>query len=165
MRLTTEAVFLMLTWVVLVSTALVLLALHVRGVRRALRTANHQAVLRSREPYHELVARYPYIQRVLFEGEDLDALDDDSRVRVTQAWTILLTWHESVLLHEQSGGIAPATAEQWTNMLIRQLHTPVFQRLWREHGWTFHPALRLFVSAAAGLPAPKAPDIRAHANA
>ncbi|NUR71538.1 MAG: hypothetical protein HOU81_12025 [Hamadaea sp.] len=158
MKLTIEAVFAGLVWVAVVTGALMVLAMHVRDVRRGLRTANHQALLQSRTPYHEMVMRYPVIHRVLFEGEDFDRLDDDSRVRVTQAWSLLMTWHESVLLHEQSGAIAKATADQWTTMLRGQLRTPAFQRLWVEHGWTFHPALKLFVSVAAGLPAPKSPD-------
>jgi len=147
-------------WVVGVSGGLVLLGVHVRAVRRSLRTATYQALLQSRNPFHEMVTEYPYIHRVLLEGEDMDRLDDDARVRVTQAWAILMTWHESVLLHRQSGAISSTTAEQWANLLRRQLRTPAFRRLWREYGWTFHPVLRMFVAAEAGLPAPREPEAR-----
>jgi hypothetical protein len=152
-------------WVAIVSGALVLLGVHIRGVRRSLRTSTYQALLQSRNPFHEMAGQYPYIHRVLLEGEDMDGLDDDARVRVTQAWAILMTWYESVLLHRHHGAISEQTAEQWANLLRRQMRTTAFKRLWREYGWTFHPMLRMFVAAESGLPAPREPETRASVTA
>jgi hypothetical protein len=144
-----------IAWIVGVTVGVVLLGLHVRGLRRSMRTATYQALVQSRNPFHEMVTQYPYIHRVLFEGEDLDELDDDARVRVTQAWAILMTWHESVLLHHETGVISGSTAEQWANLLRRQLRSSAFRRLWSEYGWTFHPTLRMFIAAESGQPAPR----------
>jgi len=136
-----------LAWIVGVTMAVVLLAMHVRGLRRSMRSATYQALVQARNPFHEMVAQYPYIHRVLFEGEDFSDLDGDARVRVTQAWALLMSWHESVLLHHEGGAITSATAQRWAALLRRQVGTPAFRLLWHEYGATFHPALRMVVAA------------------
>jgi hypothetical protein len=138
-----------MAWIVGITLAVVVLAMHVRGLRRSMRSATYQALVQARAPFHEMVAQYPYIHRVLFEGEDLADLDEDARVRVIQAWTLLMSWHESVLLHRQAGTITDTTAQQWATLLRRQMGGPAFRALWNEHGWSYHPALRMVVSVEA----------------